>query len=192
MHCSWHYSCRTYFCCFLLALANIRPWPLVSFSQTSLKNSDFKTTHNTFRGLSRPLFPTTFLEIAASEMIIMTTKRNKQHGSKSTNHNLQTWPFESAEECRFFLRGPLECVTEAKSVNVNYNFDLRSHFISKRGNVSKEIAGRWQNTSLCQTNIVSWVSYVKFRIHKTLSFETFWFLEKRLLSLFTFCVLCFE
>ena len=42
-------SCRTYFCCFPLALANIRPWPLVSFFQTSLKNSEFKTTHNTFR-----------------------------------------------------------------------------------------------------------------------------------------------
>ena len=28
------------------------PWPLVSFFQTSLKNSEFETTHNTFRGLS--------------------------------------------------------------------------------------------------------------------------------------------
>jgi len=42
-------SCRTYFRCLLLAPANIRPWPLVSFFQTSLKNSEFKTTHNTFR-----------------------------------------------------------------------------------------------------------------------------------------------
>ena len=32
--CSWHCSCRTYFCCFLLASANIRPWPLASFFQT--------------------------------------------------------------------------------------------------------------------------------------------------------------
>ena len=45
------------------------PWPLVSFFQTSLKNSEFKTVHNTFRGLSRAVFPTTFLEIAASEML---------------------------------------------------------------------------------------------------------------------------
>ena len=29
--CSWHCSCRTYFCCFPLALANILPWPLVPF-----------------------------------------------------------------------------------------------------------------------------------------------------------------
>ena len=39
-------SCRTYFCCFLLALANICPWPLVLFFQISLKNSELKTTHN--------------------------------------------------------------------------------------------------------------------------------------------------
>ena len=42
-------SCRTYFCCFPLALANIRPWPLVPFFEISLKNSVLKTTHNTFR-----------------------------------------------------------------------------------------------------------------------------------------------
>ena len=42
-------SCRTYFCCFHLALANICPWPSVPFFQISLKNSALKTTHNTFR-----------------------------------------------------------------------------------------------------------------------------------------------
>ena len=47
--CSWHCSCRTYFCCFPLALANIRPWPLVPFFEIYLKNSELKTTHNTFR-----------------------------------------------------------------------------------------------------------------------------------------------
>ena len=46
--CSWLCSCRTYFCCFPLALANIRPWPLVPFFQISLNNSELKTTHNTF------------------------------------------------------------------------------------------------------------------------------------------------
>ena len=39
-----------YFCYFPLALTNICPWPLVPFSQISLKNSELKTTHNTFRG----------------------------------------------------------------------------------------------------------------------------------------------
>ena len=42
-------SCRTYFCCSALALANIRPWPPVPFFQISLMNSELKTTHNTFR-----------------------------------------------------------------------------------------------------------------------------------------------
>ena len=43
-----HCSCRTYFCCFPLALASICPWPLVPFCQISLKNKGLKTTHNTF------------------------------------------------------------------------------------------------------------------------------------------------
>ena len=37
------------FCLFPLALADIRPWPLVSFFHISVKNSQPKTTHNTFR-----------------------------------------------------------------------------------------------------------------------------------------------
>ena len=49
-----------------LALANVRQWPLVPFFQISLKNSELKNTHNTFRGLSLALFSTTFLEIAVS------------------------------------------------------------------------------------------------------------------------------
>ena len=46
--CSWNCSCRTYFCCFPQALANICPWPLMLFCEISLKNSELKTTHNTF------------------------------------------------------------------------------------------------------------------------------------------------
>ena len=34
---------------FPLALANIRPWPLVPFFEIYLKNSELKTTHNTLR-----------------------------------------------------------------------------------------------------------------------------------------------
>ena len=48
-------SCRTYFCCFPLALADICPWPLLPFFQISLK-----------LGLSRALFPTTFLKKAVN------------------------------------------------------------------------------------------------------------------------------
>ena len=42
-------SCRTYFGCFPLGLANICPWPLVPFFQNSLENRADKITHNTFR-----------------------------------------------------------------------------------------------------------------------------------------------
>ena len=42
-------TCRAYFCCFPLVLANIRPWPLVPFFQISLKKKEVKITHNTFR-----------------------------------------------------------------------------------------------------------------------------------------------
>ena len=42
-------SCRTYFGCFPLGLANICPWPLVPFFQISLENRADKTTHNTFQ-----------------------------------------------------------------------------------------------------------------------------------------------
>ena len=38
----------TYFCYFPLALENIHSWPLVPFSQISLKNGELKTAHNTF------------------------------------------------------------------------------------------------------------------------------------------------
>ena len=48
--CSIHCCCRTYFCCFPLALADICPWPLLPFFQISLKKSKLKITHNTFRG----------------------------------------------------------------------------------------------------------------------------------------------
>ena len=43
----------------------------------------------------------------------------------------------------------------AKNVNISYIFDLRSHVIAKRRNVSEEIAGR--------NKYVFW-AYVKFRL----------------------------
>ena len=42
-------SCRTYFCCFPLALASICPWPLLPFFHISLENRADKSTRNTFR-----------------------------------------------------------------------------------------------------------------------------------------------
>ena len=57
-------SCRTYFCCFPLALANICPWPLVPLFQFPLENRADKTTHNTFGIVAC----TTFLETAVYDL----------------------------------------------------------------------------------------------------------------------------
>ena len=67
--CSRHCSCRTYFCCFPLALANICPWPLVPFFEIYLKNGELKITPQYLSGLSRALFSTTFLETAVCFLI---------------------------------------------------------------------------------------------------------------------------
>ena len=74
IHCSWHCSCRTYFCCFPLALADIYPRPLLPFFQISLKNSELKITHRS--GLSRALYPTTFLEIAVYIRVVLKLARD--------------------------------------------------------------------------------------------------------------------
>ena len=95
------------------------------------------------------------------------------------------WPFEPTEESLCFLRGLLELMTEAKKINIRYIFDLKSHVIAKRGNCSKEIAGRWKNNSMCQICLQGVVRKVSKR--KNLTGETFFLLEKRLLSTFKRC-----
>ena len=65
------FSCRTYISCFLLALTNIRPWPLVAFFQISLKNSELQNRPQYLSRLSPALFPTTFFEIT----VFTTTNR---------------------------------------------------------------------------------------------------------------------
>ena len=63
--CFWHCSYRIYFCCFSLALANIRPWPLLSFFEINFVWKTVTENHPQYlSGLSRALFPTTFLELA--------------------------------------------------------------------------------------------------------------------------------
>ena len=57
IHFSWHCRCRPYFSCFPLALATIRPWPLVPFFQISLKNDEPQTIHNTLRVCRVHFFP---------------------------------------------------------------------------------------------------------------------------------------
>ena len=95
------------------------------------------------------------------------------------------WPFEPAEESPCFLRGLLELMTEAKNINIHYIFDVKSHVIAKRGNCSEEIAGRWKNNSVCQICLQGVVRKVSKR--KKLTGETFFLLEKRLLSTIKCC-----
>ena len=61
-------SFQTQFCCLPLVLANIRLWPLVPFFQISLKNSELKTTHNTFQDCHMHFFQQSF-----SKQLYMTT-----------------------------------------------------------------------------------------------------------------------
>ena len=75
----WHSSCRTYFCCFSLALAHIRPWSLVHDSNFFEKQWTQNRPHN-LSGLSHALFPTSFLEIAV----------NKKRSTSVTHANNQS------------------------------------------------------------------------------------------------------
>ena len=80
-------------------------------------------------------------------MIIITTKQNKQHGSKSTNYNLQTWSE--------FPERSVRVSTEGENKNIRHIVDLREHVIAKCGNGSKEIAGRWQINVQLVSDIMS-------------------------------------
>ena len=125
-------------------------------------------------------------------MIIITRKQNKQHGSKSTNYNLQTWPFELAEKKPMFPERSVRVSTEGQNENIRHIFDLREHVIAKCSNASNEIAGRWQInvqlvSDICLPGIIKMFFVVLYR--KILSGETLCFLEKRLLSSFKFCAM---
>ena len=57
-------SCRSYFCCFPLALANTFPWHFVPIPSNFFEKKRTQNHPQCLSGLSRALFPTTFLEIA--------------------------------------------------------------------------------------------------------------------------------
>ena len=57
-------SCRTYFCCFPLALENTFPWPFVPIVSNFFEERRTQNHPQCLLGLSRALFPPTFLEIA--------------------------------------------------------------------------------------------------------------------------------
>ena len=57
-------SCRTYFCCFPLALENTFPWPFVPILSNFFEERRTQNHPQCLLGLSRALFPTTFLKVA--------------------------------------------------------------------------------------------------------------------------------
>ena len=64
-------SCRTYFCCFPLALANTFPWPFVPILSNFFKKKRTQNHPQCLSGLSRALFPTTFLQIAVYSVPVL-------------------------------------------------------------------------------------------------------------------------
>ena len=65
-------NCRTYFCCFPLALANTFPWPFVPILSIFFEKKRTQNHPQCLSGLSRALFPTTFLEIAENTDVYKT------------------------------------------------------------------------------------------------------------------------
>lgn len=138
---------------------------------------------------------------------IITTKQNKLNGSKSTNDNVQTWPFEPAKESKCFPRGPLDRVTEAKNFSDSYIFDLRWHVIANRGNSSER--NSWYNVhdkiTACVKEICLMGVYAKFWVYakrlvkhllswKTLAINIAFFLELLMIGwelTFLECILIF-
>ena len=59
---------RTYFCCFLLALANTFPRPFVPILSNFFEKKRTQNHPQCLSGLSRALFPTTFLERAVYKL----------------------------------------------------------------------------------------------------------------------------
>ena len=57
-------SCRTYFGCFPLALKNTLPWPFLPILSNFFEEQRTQNHPQCLSGLSRALFPTTFVEIA--------------------------------------------------------------------------------------------------------------------------------
>jgi len=55
--------------------------------------------------------------------------RNKQNGSKSTNHDRKTWPFDPAEVSFCFLRGPLSMIDASKKRKPLSRFEFQSSHV---------------------------------------------------------------
>ena len=88
-------SCQTYFCCFPLLLANICPWPLEPFFQISLKNSELKATHNTFRDYRVHFFRQPFSKLY--------TLSKWAHGCVNAKRNKSTRENDETSLCELYI-----------------------------------------------------------------------------------------
>ena len=66
------------------------------------------------------------------------TLKNKQNGSKSTNHNWQAWPVDMVKANFCFLRGPLRWLTAAKTYFI-VAIDLSRVHVSENHNIGHKI-----------------------------------------------------
>ena len=64
-------SCRTYICCFPLALENTFPWPFVPILSNFFEERRTQNHPQCLLGLSRALFPTTFLKNGCKQNVHM-------------------------------------------------------------------------------------------------------------------------
>ena len=92
---------------------------------------------------------------------------NKQRGSKWTKYKYVPTDvtFGTHWKMSMFPERSIRVLAEVENVNLRHSFDIFFVVIAKCGNGREEIAGGWQNNSLCQT-YVSLVLYVKFRTEK--------------------------
>ena len=80
-------SCRTYFCCFPLALANTFPWPFVPILSNFFETKRTQNHPQCLSGLPRALFPTAFLEIAVYTCVFRAVPAFVvEHGRGSCRH----------------------------------------------------------------------------------------------------------
>ena len=109
-------SCRTYFCCFPLALENTFPWPFLPILSNFFEEQRTQNHPQCLSGLSRALFPTTFLEIAVWKTRCATAVPNSNSWQW---HNVWNGPicvifrFKYAILSIFLLRESWACVNEA-------------------------------------------------------------------------------
>ena len=124
--CSWHCSCRTYFCCFPLALANIRPWNFLPFFE-----KQWTKNHPQYLSrLSRALFSTTFLETAVYGTWRLAQCSHTSFGFSYPTTTGASWKPASlvCEDERMRAQTMKPCLTFVlKGVKIDFYIQFHSH-----------------------------------------------------------------